>query len=66
MFFREETALAKAKSKKLDNLPQELKGLEDLAFNLWWSWHPAARMLFKRLNREGWKEGYHNPIKMLE
>jgi starch phosphorylase len=50
----------------LDNLPQELKRLEDLAFNLWWSWHPAARMLFKRLNREAWKEGYHNPIKMLE
>jgi len=44
--------LIKAESKKLDNLPQELKGLKDLAFNLWWSWHPEARMLFKKLNRE--------------
>jgi len=33
--------LIKAESKKLDNLPQELKGLRDLAFNLWWSWHPV-------------------------
>jgi glucan phosphorylase len=23
-------------------------------------------MLFKKLNREAWKEGYHNPIKLLE
>ncbi len=63
---RRKTALAKADSKKFAHLPQELEGLEELAFNLWWSWHPAARMLFKELNREAWKEGYHNPIKLLE
>jgi len=51
---------------RFDQLPEELRDLEDLAFNLWWSWHPAARMLFKRLNREAWKESGHNPIKMLE
>ncbi|MBN1235258.1 MAG: DUF3417 domain-containing protein [Methanotrichaceae archaeon] len=58
--------MAKAEPKKFANLPPELEGLEDLAFNLWWSWHPEARMLFKRLNREAWKDGYHNPIKLLE
>jgi starch phosphorylase len=58
--------LDKTNSKKLAHIPQELEGLEELAFNLWWSWHPAARMLFKRLNHEAWKEGYHNPIKLLE
>ncbi|TFG36935.1 MAG: DUF3417 domain-containing protein, partial [Desulfobacterales bacterium] len=26
------------------NLPARLAGLADLAENLWWSWHPAARM----------------------
>ena len=52
--------------KRFDHIPQGLRGLEELAFNLWWSWHPAARMLFKRLNREAWKESGHNPIKMLE
>jgi hypothetical protein len=32
------------------NISQPLSGLEDLAENLWWSWHPAARMLFKMLD----------------
>jgi len=48
------------------NLPQRLAGLEDLAENLWWSWHPAARMVFKMLNRQAWKETRHNPDKMLK
>ena len=48
------------------NLPQRLSGLADLAENLWWSWHPAARMLFKMLNRQAWKESSHNPDKMLK
>ena len=31
------------------HLPERLAGLETLAENLWWSWNPAARMLFKTL-----------------
>jgi starch phosphorylase len=58
--------LIDAKPRSLTNLPDELIGLDRLAFNLWWSWHPSARMLFKGLNREAWKESGHNPIKMLE
>jgi starch phosphorylase len=37
-----------------------------MAENLWWSWHPAARMLFKRLSRQAWKESGHNPDKLLK
>jgi starch phosphorylase len=48
------------------NLPQRLLGLGEIAENLWWSWHPAARMLFKMLNRQAWKESGHNPDKMLK
>ncbi|MGD9034808.1 MAG: DUF3417 domain-containing protein, partial [Desulfobacteraceae bacterium] len=48
------------------NLPERLIGLGELAENLWWSWHPAARMLFKMLNRQAWKESGHNPDKMLK
>ena len=48
------------------NLPERLRALEDVAENLWWSWHPAARMLFKRLDRQIWKETGHNPDKMLK
>jgi starch phosphorylase len=48
------------------SLPQRLSGLGELAENLWWSWHPAARMLFKMLDRQAWKESGHNPDKMLK
>jgi len=47
------------------NLPERLAGLEELAENLWWSWNPGARMLFKTLDRYAWKESGHNPDKML-
>jgi len=53
-------------SKTFPDLPDELKDLEEIAFNLWWSWNPSARMLFKRLDRETWKESGHNPIRMLK
>ncbi len=46
-------------------LPDPIQGLGDLAYNLWWSWHPAARMLFKQISRSAWKESIHNPVKML-
>jgi starch phosphorylase len=48
------------------NLPERLEGLGELAENLWWSWHPAARMLFKVLDRQIWKETGHNPDRMLK
>jgi starch phosphorylase len=47
------------------HLPGRLVGLAELAMNLWWSWHPAARMLFKMLDRQVWKESVHNPVRML-
>ncbi len=55
-----------AKQDLLSNLPQGLIGLGELAYNLWWSWHPEARMLFKMLDRQIWKESRHNPVKMLK
>ena len=36
------------------HLPQRLAGLEELAENLWWSWNPGARMLFKTLEGGPW------------
>jgi len=55
----------KATKRIFRSLPERLSGLEDIAENLWFSWHPAARMLFKRLDRRAWKESLHNPDKML-
>lgn len=47
------------------HVPDRISGLVDLAYNLWWSWHPEARILFKELNRQAWRECLHNPVKML-
>lgn len=52
--------------KEFPNLPDRLLGLGEMAENLWWSWHPAARMVFKSLNRQAWKESRHNPDKTLK
>jgi starch phosphorylase len=51
---------------KFPHLPERLAGLGELSFNLWWSWHPEARMLFKVLDRPAWTETRHNPVKLLE
>ena len=48
------------------HVPERLSGLVDLAYNLWWSWHPEARVLFKQINQQAWKKSIHNPVKMLQ
>lgn len=47
------------------SLPKELAGLQTLAYNLWWTWEPEAIELFRRIDRELWRETRHNPVKML-
>ena len=45
-------------------VPERISDLRDLAYNLWWSWHPEARMLFKTLSHMAWKLSVHNPVRM--
>ncbi len=45
-------------------LPEKLKGLEELAKNLWWSWNPEAQNLFEYINPRQWHQ-HRNPIKIL-
>ena len=47
------------------SLPEQLKPLEKLARNLWYTWHPEAIELWRRLDRDLWEEVYHNPVRML-
>ena len=47
-------------------LPRRIQGLNQLALNLWWSWHPEARNLFKALDRSLWKATIHNPVQQLQ
>jgi starch phosphorylase len=39
--------------------------LSELAYNLWWSWNPAAQDLFKGVDPHLWAEVNHNPVKFL-
>lgn len=50
---------------RFPDIPERISGLVELAYNLWWSWHPEARMLFKMINRAEWKVSVHNPVRML-
>jgi len=46
------------------HLPPKLEGLRRMAYNLWWSWHPRARILFSRIDAGAWAR-YRNPIPVL-
>jgi starch phosphorylase len=46
-------------------VPERIGRLEELAHNLWWSWHPKPRELFRALDYPLWHLGGHNPVKQL-
>jgi starch phosphorylase len=43
-------------------IPERISRLDELANNLWWSWHPQARDLFRALDYQLWKVSGHNPV----
>ena len=45
-------------------IPLQFSRLLDIAYNLWWTWTPAARILFRNIDSWCW-ERYHNPIEVL-
>jgi starch phosphorylase len=45
-------------------LPPVVARLYELAYNLWWTWTPAARDLFRRLDAASW-DLYRNPVQLL-
>ncbi len=46
-------------------LPERINRLDELANNLWWSWHEEARTLFRALDYPLWRKTAHNPVKQL-
>ncbi len=46
------------------HLPPKLEGLRRIAYNLWWSWHPRARVMFSRIDAGAWAR-HRNPIPVL-
>lgn len=47
------------------SLPPQLKALDDLSRNMWWSWDGEAIQLFSRLDLDLWNEIYHGPRRLL-
>jgi glycogen phosphorylase len=46
-------------------LPERLSRLDELANDLWWSWHVEARNVFRTLDYNVWRQTAHNPMRML-
>src|SRR5688500_11216785 len=45
-------------------LPAQLDGLERLAYNHYWMWHPQVRVLFRRIDAQTWLR-HRNPVPLL-
>jgi glycogen phosphorylase len=46
-------------------MPARITRLEELAGNMWWTWHPRARELFRTLDYVLWRVSGHNPVRQL-
>ncbi len=49
----------------LPRIPEPIDRLEELAYNMWWSWNPTALELYQRLDGELWENVNHNPVRVL-
>ncbi len=47
------------------NLPEPLRRLTELAYNLRWAYDHQTLALFRRLDRDLWEQTEHNPVAML-
>src|SRR5437660_3666954 len=49
----------------LPKLPERLRPLQTLAYNLWWCWNADAVALFRRVNPDLFEALDHSPIRLL-
>lgn len=47
-------------------LPKRIRRLGELAYNLWWSWHPEAQDLYEEIDLTAWRALDHNPVRLLQ
>ncbi len=47
-------------------LPRNLQALSEMAYNLWFSWNPDARELFREIDLDLWREKGRNPVSFLK
>ena len=48
--------------KATTELPNEIKRLKDIAYNLWWSWNHEAIELFSTIDMDLWDKTNKNPF----
>ena len=48
------------------SLPPSLEKLGELATNLWFSWNPDVRDLYREIDLDTWRNCGRNPAKFLE
>jgi glycogen phosphorylase len=46
-------------------LPNQFEGLERLAYNSYWTWHPRVRVLFRRIDAATWLR-YRNAVAVVQ
>ena len=46
-------------------LPAELSKLQELAYNVWWSWNTDAKDLFRYIDTEAWHRANSNPVVLM-
>ncbi len=50
----------------ISELPDKFKRLNDIAYNLWWSWNPEAIDLYREIDLELWEKLGKNPVRFLQ
>ena len=47
------------------NLPESLKKLQEIAYNLWWVWNSDAKNIFRYIDLDVWHRAQSNPVMLL-
>lgn len=47
------------------DLPEPIRPLRALAYNLHWTWHHGTQGLFREMDKTLWREVGHNPVELL-
>lgn len=48
------------------SLPKRFQRLQELSYNLWWTWQPEAQLLYRIIDEALWEQVNHNPVKFLQ
>ncbi len=53
-------------AKYIERTKTVIDGLNELAYNLWWTWNPKAQDIFNLLSERKWRASNHNAVAVLK